>query len=58
MDPNIPANKVYISKVSIIDLKELCMLDSVTVSTLKQVDSIRKQISNTTKRKPIPTPAT
>jgi len=58
MDPNIPANKVYISEVSMADLEELCMLDSVAVSTLKQADSIRKQITNTTKRKPIPTPAT
>jgi len=58
MDPNIPANKVYISEVLIADLEELCMLDSVAVSTLKQADSIRKWISNATKRKPIPTPAT
>ena len=34
------------------------MLDSVAVSTLKQADSIRKYISNTAKRKPMPTPAT
>ena len=42
MDPNIPANKVYVSEVLIADLEELCMLDSVAVSTLKQADSIRK----------------
>jgi len=56
--PDTPINEVYVSKVSTADLEELCMLDSVAVSILKQADSIRKHISNTAKGKPMPTPAT
>ena len=55
--PNTLINEVYVSEVSTVDLEELCILDSVAVSILKQADSIRKCISNTAKGKPMLTPA-
>ena len=39
------------SEVSPADLEELCLLDTVTVSTLKQANTIRKQISEASKAK-------
>jgi len=48
---DILSQEVCTSEVSPTDLKELCLLDIVIVSTLKQADSIRKQISKASKVK-------
>jgi len=39
---DILSQKVCTSEVSSADLEELCLLDTVTVSTLKQADTVRK----------------
>jgi len=52
------SQEVYNSKVLPVDLKELCLLDTVAVSTLKQVDSIRKWISKASKAKSTSYPST
>ena len=52
------SQKVCTSEVSPADLEELCLLDIVAVSTLKQADTIRKQISEASKAKSTSYPAT
>jgi len=49
---------VCTSEVSPADLEELCLLDTVTVSTLKQANTIRKQISEASKAKSTSYPVT
>jgi len=48
---DILSQEVYTSKVSPADLEELRLLNTVAVSTLKQADTIRKQISKASKAK-------
>ena len=55
---DILSQEVYNSKVLPVDLKELCLLNTVAVSTLKQVDSIRKWISEASKAKSTSYPST
>jgi len=55
---DILSQEVCTSEVSSADLEELHLLDTVVVSTLKQVDTIRKQISEASKAKSTFYPAT
>jgi len=55
---DILSQEVCTSEVSPADLKELRLLDTVAVSTLKQADTIRKQISEASKAKSTSYPAT
>jgi len=55
---DILSQEVCTSEVSPADLKELHLLDTVAVSTLKQADTIRKRISEASKAKSTSYPAT
>jgi len=55
---DILSQEVCTSEVSPADLEELRLLDTVAISTLKQADTIRKQISKASKAKSTSYPAT